>query len=160
MDGNISADPRLVTFGAGREHVQPDSPCRDAGDDAAAGADWLDSTCCRGRPGRTSTWAPTSRTGRSGPTCPAIVHVTPAGDDAGDGLSWATAKATVQAGLDAASALRGGEVWVAAGTYVEHVTLSAWVHLYGGFAGTEARAPSATRRRTSPCSTAATSRRS
>jgi len=32
---------------------------------------------------------------------------------------------------------RGGEIWVAGGTYVEHLNIPAFVHLYGGFTGTE-----------------------
>ena len=65
-----------------------------------------------------------------------VVHVRPGGDDGSDGLSWSTAKATVGAGVDRAYVL-GGEVWVAEGTYVEHLFLPAWVHAYGGFAGDE-----------------------
>jgi parallel beta-helix repeat protein len=65
----------------------------------------------------------------------ATIHVTPAGDDANDGLTWPTAKKTVQAGLNAAVA--GDQVWVAAGTYFENVWLDDDVQLYGGFAGTE-----------------------
>ncbi len=53
----------------------------------------------------------------------------------GDGLSWTTARQTVQAGLDGAS--EGDEVWVAAGIYVERITLKTGVALYGGFVGTE-----------------------
>ncbi|HOW73872.1 MAG TPA: right-handed parallel beta-helix repeat-containing protein [Phycisphaerae bacterium] len=71
--------------------------------------------------------------------CPAsgqrVLYVATTGDDAGDGLSWATAKRTVQAGLDAA--VDGDQVWVAAGTYVECITLKAGAGLYGGFAGNE-----------------------
>ncbi|MEN6582905.1 MAG: NosD domain-containing protein, partial [Armatimonadota bacterium] len=44
---------------------------------------------------------------------------------------------TVQAGIDAASSNGGGEIWVAAGTYNEHITLKSYCYLYGGFAGTE-----------------------
>ncbi|MBN1513588.1 MAG: hypothetical protein JXB13_16350 [Phycisphaerae bacterium] len=61
--------------------------------------------------------------------------VSTAGDNDHDGLTWATAKRDVQAGLDAASA--GDRVWVAAGRYVELITLKDGVALYGGFAGTE-----------------------
>ena len=64
-----------------------------------------------------------------------VVYVSRSGSDAKDGLSWAKAKLTVQAGLNAAVA--GDEVWVAKGTYVECVTLKAGASLYGGFAGTE-----------------------
>ena len=65
----------------------------------------------------------------------ATIYVSTAGNDAGDGLTWATAKLTVQAGLDTAAA--GDQVWVAAGAYVEAITLKAEVALYGGFAGGE-----------------------
>jgi hypothetical protein len=63
------------------------------------------------------------------------VYVSTTGDDANGGLSWATAKKTVQAGLNAAVA--GDQVWVAAGIYVEKIALKSGVALYGGFAGTE-----------------------
>ena len=52
-----------------------------------------------------------------------------------NGTSWISAFLTVQEGLNAA--LPGDEVWVAAATYVELVTLNLGVGLYGGFAGTE-----------------------
>ncbi len=54
-----------------------------------------------------------------------------------DGSSWAQAMRTVQAGISVAST-RGGEVWVAAGTYKEGVVLQSYAYLYGGFAGTRA----------------------
>jgi predicted outer membrane repeat protein len=65
----------------------------------------------------------------------ATVHVAPGGNDSNDGSSWATAKRTVQAGLQAATA--GDQVRVSAGTYVEHIRLKAGVELYGGFVGRE-----------------------
>ncbi len=45
----------------------------------------------------------------------ANLYVSTTGDDAADGLSWATAKRTIQAAVDAAP--YGGDVWVANGTY-------------------------------------------
>ncbi|HEX2924569.1 MAG TPA: right-handed parallel beta-helix repeat-containing protein, partial [Chloroflexota bacterium] len=63
------------------------------------------------------------------------IYVSTTGSDAGNGLTWGTAKKTVQAGLNAA--VSGDQVWVATGTYVECITLKAGVALYGGFAGTE-----------------------
>src|SRR3989442_15669506 len=53
-----------------------------------------------------------------------------------DGLSWRKAFPSVQQGLDAANA--GDQVWVAAATYFENITLKDGVALFGGFAGTEA----------------------
>lgn len=62
-----------------------------------------------------------------------------------NGLSWATAFATVQQGVNAAQA--GDEVWVAEGTYTQVggaaqaagniVVMKTSVHIYGGFSGTE-----------------------
>jgi hypothetical protein len=66
----------------------------------------------------------------------ATIHVKTDGNDALPGTSWALAKATVAGALAAAS--YGDAVWVAAGTYAEHVTVKDGVALYGGFAGTEA----------------------
>jgi hypothetical protein len=64
-----------------------------------------------------------------------VFYVKPTGSDENDGLSWATAKRTVQAALSLAS--RGDQVWVAAGQYYERVSLPDGVELYGGFRGTE-----------------------
>jgi hypothetical protein len=62
-----------------------------------------------------------------------ILFVAPGGK--GDGSSWTSPLGQVQAAVKASDA--GGEIWVAAGTYYENVTLSNGVSLYGGFAGTE-----------------------
>ncbi len=64
-----------------------------------------------------------------------VVYVKTTGLDTNDGLSWDTAKKTVQAGINASAS--GDEIWVAAGTYVERITLKAATGLYGGFTGTE-----------------------
>ncbi|HEY3266492.1 MAG TPA: right-handed parallel beta-helix repeat-containing protein [Armatimonadota bacterium] len=133
-NGNISQDPKLS--GIYRDvHIQPGSPCVDAGADSVVtpgetdlygetrvigahvdiGADESDGT----------TWTATARAWR----------VSPAGDDAADGASWATAKKTIGAAL--AAARYSDEVWVAKGTYAEPVTLPALVALYGGFMGDE-----------------------
>ena len=77
-----------------------------------------------------------------------------------DGTSWATAFTTIQAGIDEADGIGGGEVWVAEGVYNE-VRTEVWgasasatgslvlkenVAVYGGFRGVETllteRAPS------------------
>ncbi len=54
-------------------------------------------------------------------------------DDAGDGLSWATAKQKIQSGISLCAL--GDQVWVAAGTYVGSVSLKSGVAVYGGFVG-------------------------
>jgi parallel beta-helix repeat protein len=65
----------------------------------------------------------------------ATVYVAPTGSNSNSGASWTLAKQTVGAGLTAA--VSGDQVWVAAGTYNERITLTDGVALYGGFAGTE-----------------------
>lgn len=55
----------------------------------------------------------------------------------GDGTSWATAFRSIQAGIEAAGAAGGGEVWVAAGIYHETISLASHVALYAGFIGGE-----------------------
>lgn len=61
--------------------------------------------------------------------------VKPSGSDSNGGGAWGSAFKTIGAAL--LSVAQPGEVWVAAGTYPELVTLPASVSLYGGFAGTE-----------------------
>ena len=75
----------------------------------------------------------------------ATVYVKTDGNDANSGNSWASAKKTVQAAVNAAG--EGDEIWVAAGTYAEHIKnkttgpsgseVAVNVALYGGFSGTE-----------------------
>ncbi|MCX6345427.1 MAG: DUF1565 domain-containing protein [Armatimonadetes bacterium] len=52
-----------------------------------------------------------------------------------DGKTWQTAYHSIQQAINAAAS--GDEIWVAAGTYEENITLSSGVRLYGSFAGTE-----------------------
>ena len=108
-DGNISVDPGLASAALGNIHIQPGSPCVDAGDDTAVQAG-LDR---HGRPdprSRGATWTsgPTSPTAPPGPAA-RVRHRArqPDGNDANDGSSWALAKRTVQAAIDAAAAAGG-----------------------------------------------------
>src|SRR5262245_41715999 len=64
-----------------------------------------------------------------------VLFVKPSGNDASAGTSWTLAKRSITNGMVAASA--GDQIWVAAGTYFERVTVKDGVALYGGFAGTE-----------------------
>ncbi|HEY3267599.1 MAG TPA: right-handed parallel beta-helix repeat-containing protein [Armatimonadota bacterium] len=133
--GNLRADPKLAAPPTRNIHIQPGSPCRDAGSNAAA---LLTSTDIDGQPRLIGGSVDIGADESDGTACsilPAIVRVRPDGNDSNDGSSWALAKKTVQAALDAAEA---GEVWAAAGTYTENVTL--WhTRLLGGFRGDETR---------------------
>lgn len=57
------------------------------------------------------------------------------GNDRNDGLAWNRAKKTITAALNATSASTK-EIWVAAGTYNEQVTMKEGVNVLGGFAYT------------------------
>jgi parallel beta-helix repeat protein len=136
--GNRSVDPQFSGAAYGRWHIQPGSPCRDAGDDGAIQADWTDVDGQTRKQGPHVDIGADESDGTSWPSGPAIVvRVRTDGDDANDGSSWVQAKRTVQAAIDAAAAV-GGDVWVAAGTYVERIILPNYVHVYAGFAGVEA----------------------
>lgn len=63
-------------------------------------------------------------------------YVSTTGNNSNDGLSWASAKRTVQAAVNAAS--HGDEIRVAQGTYNESITINRNVALKGGFAGSGA----------------------
>jgi len=54
------------------------------------------------------------------------------GSDSNDGLSWATAFATIGHALDVASSGKKS-VWVAQGVYYENLTMQDGVNVYGGF---------------------------
>lgn len=138
--GSISQDPKLLAGAFGEVHLGVGSPCVDKGNDAYVQAGWVDMD---GEPrvqGAHVDIGADEFNGAVPPFTPVIIHVTSSGDDLNDGLSWSTAKRTVQTGIDAA-AVRGGEVWVAAGIYTERISFRPFVYLYGGFAGDEASRP-------------------
>ncbi len=136
-DGNISADPKLARPFCIDVHIQPDSPCIDAGDTSIVQADWIDMD---GQP-RPATRVDIGADESDGTVWPPgtarIVRVGSDGDDANDGSTWASAKRTVQAAVDAVAFCQGGQVWVKAGTYAENVVILFPVAVYGGFAGGE-----------------------
>ncbi len=136
-NGNISADPKLADLAYGNVHIQPDSPCRDGGDDTIVSEVWLDIDGQARIQGDHVDIGADESDGTTWPAGPyVIVRVSTDGDDANNGFSWAAAKRTVQAAINAASS-SGGDVWVRAGTYPERITLQPCAHVYGGFAGTE-----------------------
>ena len=133
-----SLDPLFISATGGDYHLQPTSPCINAGSDADVQAGWTD---IDGDPRICGAHVDIGCDEYTTPPTPSpisgVICVSLAGNDANDGSSWAKAKLTVQAGITAAARL-GGEVWVAQGTYQEHLSLPTSVALYGGFAGTEA----------------------
>ena len=66
------------------------------------------------------------------PASGTVIYVKTTGDDSNDGLSWNHAKRTITAALDATTTSTK-EIWVAAGTYVERVTMREGINVYGGF---------------------------
>jgi hypothetical protein len=139
LNGNISADPILANCRIGDFHLQPASPCINAGLTAAVIAGWPDIGGSNRVFGAAVDIGAYESSGATFNVPTPVIHVSAGGNDANDGLTWATAKRTVQAGINAAApgVILGGEVWVAQGSYTEHVNIPAFVYLYGGFAGTE-----------------------
>lgn len=134
QNGNIVADPLFAAVGQANCHIQPTSPCRDAGDGAVVPPGETD---IEGRSrilGAAVDIGAYESDGTVFSIPRPVVRVSPNGDDAHDGSSWPLAKRTVQAAVALAA---GGEIWVAAGVYAGHVSLPAFTDLYGGFAGSE-----------------------
>jgi parallel beta-helix repeat protein len=131
--GNFSLNPKLTSL-YHDIHIQPDSPCRDAGSNVPLiGAADID-----GQPRVQGAGVDIGSDESDGVTWnvpPSILHVAPFGNDIADGLTWARAKRTVRSAL--LSTLGAREVWVAAGIYAGDITLDAGTALFGGFAGTE-----------------------
>ncbi|MCW5554391.1 MAG: DUF1565 domain-containing protein [Verrucomicrobiae bacterium] len=134
-EGNISADPNFANFAIGDFHIQPDSPCVNAGSTALAPSGWPDADSQARVQGSAVDIGADESDGTTWNVPTPVVRVTPTGDDS-DGSTWAKAKKTVTGGITQAAAT-GGEVWVAQGMYPERVEPRAFVRLYGGFAGSE-----------------------
>jgi hypothetical protein len=139
VNGNISAEPKLVNYQIGNFHQQPNSPCVDAGLASAVVPGYPDADLNPRVVGAAVDIGAYESTGVTFNVPTPIIHVSTTGNDSNDGLTWATARKTVQGGVRAAAPFitLGGEVWVAQGTYSEHIALPAFVYLYGGFAGSE-----------------------
>ncbi len=135
--GSIALDPKLVAAEYGEIHLQANSPCIDQGDDTVVATGAADVDGQARIQGTHVDLGADEFDGTVPAYTPDVVRVSLSGDDEQDGSSWAQAKRTVQAGIDAA-AIRGGEVWIAAGTYEERITLRSCVSVYGSFSGVEA----------------------
>ena len=135
---DIQMDPLLVAVEYGQVHIQPLSPCIDVGNADAVQPGWVDMDGQARIQNDYPDIGADESDGTQWTFTPAVVRVSPSGDDTNDGSSWFVGgpMRTVQAAADAASA-RGGEVWVAAGTYAERIQMLPYVSLYGGFRGTE-----------------------
>jgi len=138
IDGNISSDPRLVDVQYGNVHIQPDSPCVDAGSNAETYGSST-STVSHG----SSLWAERwtlgpmnrmgqyGRAGRTQSSGSAQPETTPM-------MALLGRLPSVRCRRDQRRVGAGGEVWVQAGTYYERITLHPYAYVYGGFAGSEA----------------------
>ncbi|MCE5323028.1 hypothetical protein LLG46_06910 [bacterium] len=134
INGNISSDPFFVDAVNLDYHLCSNSPCIDAGEDDEVDTGWVDMD--GGDRKVDDPYVSSNDTVDIGAYEFAIIHVKTDGDDEDDGLSWGTAKETVNAALDAASS--GYEIWVAAGTsYSISTSIPDGVRIYGGFDGTE-----------------------
>lgn len=137
-NGNISVDPKL---GWSREraeyHLQPGSPCVDAGTMEGISLGDLDIDGEARVFGGMVDIGADELGGEPMSVVPRIVRVSESGDDANDGSSWTDAKRTIQSALDFAVG-DGSEVWVAEGHYDGPIHLRPVVKLFGGFAGSEA----------------------
>lgn len=135
-NGNISADPAFIDPN-GDYRLKSGSPLIDAGFDGVIPTGSVDR---QGTPRLKGAHVDIGAYETSGAVADILpvtsVKVMPGGNDASDGLTWETAKATVQAADDIAWP-HGADVWVAAGTYVGNITIRPSTRLYGGFAGTE-----------------------
>ncbi len=134
INGNIAVNPFLARLPY--PYLMSSSPCIDAGSSNLVTSDELD---WAGNPRVAGVGVDIGAIESSGtiPDLPRLTyHASTNGADSQDGLTWATAKRTVQAAIDAASGF-GGEVWVAQGTYPENIHMGPFVYVYGGFNGSE-----------------------
>lgn len=135
--GNLLADPRLVFNDLTVEvHLLPDSPCRDFGEEIALAGPAEDLDGETRRQGSGLDLGCDETDGQTTRFATRIVRVSPTGADTRTGDSWEQAKRTIQAAVWSL-APTGGEVWVAVGTYPEHLRVEPRVHIFGGFRGEE-----------------------
>jgi hypothetical protein len=137
-DGNLPADADLASPAFNNFHLQPSSPCRDAGDPTYVVANETDAY---GKPrvlGAQVDIGADECDGTLWNVAPKVIRVSPGGNDNNDGSAWGLAKQHVAAALAAGDAAGGAQVWVMRGTYVESsLALRPFVYLYGGFSGNE-----------------------
>ena len=136
-DGNISVDPKLAGPQYGDMHIQPDSPCRDAGEPGPVDPARMDMDGQPRLQGACIDIGADESDDTSWPSGARIIYVNAAAPPGGDGTSWTTAYQTIHLAADDALMRGGSEIWVAQGTYSGGIVLPTFAHLYGGFTGTE-----------------------
>ena len=134
---DLSVDPQFANYAGGDFHIQPTSPCRNAGDTTVRSYVDIDMD---GQPrceGTSEDIGADESYGETYTTPIRVVYVNAAATAGGDGTSWEKAYQQIQPAIGDAKAKGGGEVWVAKGTYAPNITMQSFVHIFGGFAGTE-----------------------
>jgi hypothetical protein len=132
---DISVDPVFADPRRGDYHIQPDSRARNAGDNAYVVPGDLDMDGQLRIQDGTADIGADESDGTAYHPVREVVYVKPGGSPLfRDGRSWETALSNLG---DAMSLGHDEDVWVAAGTYKENITLPRHVAVYGGFTGTE-----------------------
>ncbi len=129
-----NVDPSIPYYAQGQFHIQPDSPCRDAGDETAMLPSVDIDGETRVQDARVDVGADESNgtlwTGR-------IVYVDVSLGSGGDGTSWMTAYGKIADAMQDVSSNGGAEIWITGGIYRENLTVPIFARLYGGFGGFE-----------------------
>jgi parallel beta-helix repeat protein len=132
-NGNIRADPLLADPAHNNFHIQPQSPCHDAGENGAVAPGETDIDGLARIIGSSVDIGADESDPRVWPIAsPPVIRVSTTGSDTNDGSSWARAKRTVSNALRSAG-VSAGEVWVAGGTYASGIVIPPNVGLLGGF---------------------------
>ena len=133
---DMSTDPLFASVDYTNFHIQPDSPCRDAGDGSVPGIPDLDMD------GQARVDGPAIDIGADEshgelypiPYLPRVIHVDAAAPHGGDGTSWVTAFTSLEQAMDDVRHHGGAQVWAAQGEYGEQLRMQPFAYIYGGFA--------------------------
>ena len=140
-NNNISSNPLFVNLPIGNVHLTSTSPCINVGRNTdytglALSTEGNKDIDGESRPLTTSIDIGADEYGIAPALDTTAIRVATSGSDSASGTSWSSAQRSVQNGVYCA-AVTGGAVWVKAGTYFGNTTIMPFVHLFGGFSGTE-----------------------